>query len=100
MLDAHPLKDVPLFDPSGDLRFDILRTFVGRIGGELSADGNRLGPGHEGNNQEKQQHQRDGKARRKSKAFGDLDRFPGLKLCRGRKVVDRDLIQTGVPSNE
>ena len=33
-------------------------------------------------------------------AFGNLDRFPGLTLCRGRKVVDRDLIQTGVPSDE
>jgi hypothetical protein len=62
LLDRHPLKDVPFLDPPGDLCFDILRTFGGGIGGKLSADRNRLGPGYEGKDQEKQQQKGDGKA--------------------------------------
>src|SRR3990167_1871022 len=49
---------------------------------------------------EKQQDQLDGEARGKSETLGDLDCFPGLKLCRGRKVVNGDLIQTCALSDE
>ena len=74
---------------------DVLRALKGGIGGELARHGDGLSPGDEGHDQHEEADQEYGQPGGKSKPFGDLDRFPGLELGRGRQIVDGHFVQAG-----
>ena len=100
LFDTDTFKDVPFLDTPGDLRFNILRPLIGRVGGQLAGDGNRLGPGDKGDNEEEQNDEFDGQPGGKLQPLGDLDGFPRLELAGGRQVVDGDVAQAALSRDE
>lgn len=86
---------MPLPEPPGDLRFDILWPLVRRVRGQLARGGDRLSPGGERNDECEEQEQLDGESRGETEAVRDLDGLPGLQMLRCREVVDVDVFQAG-----